>query len=354
MVFIAISGFVIAGLVSDTKEACRPYIIRRIFRIFPVYLVILAIAFAALPLGVRAEDHAPWRSGPLFDYGEVLHAHVSSVERHPAEALLLQLSLMQGFVPDSLWPGASMAVLGPAWSLSLEWQFYLIAPACVWLMASERWRLATAAAAGLMGLAWHAGLFGAYAAPSAFPAAAYVFLIGIACRLQFDRIRTMPVGPEVIPLLLSVGLIYRDCLWLAIWGVMLVCLARSEAWRKDSAPGAFIAAGMDRLLGSPLAVYLGARSYSVYPVHMPVMMAAAWLIVQRPELESLQVRLLLAIATILATLLVSDFLYRCVERPMIALGRRLAHPRPSSLRPPEPAPPGAAGQGLHAHRGRRA
>jgi peptidoglycan/LPS O-acetylase OafA/YrhL len=48
MVFIAISGFVIAGLVTDKAEPYPEYITRRVLRIFPVYLVILAIAFGCV------------------------------------------------------------------------------------------------------------------------------------------------------------------------------------------------------------------------------------------------------------------------------------------------------------------
>jgi peptidoglycan/LPS O-acetylase OafA/YrhL len=335
MVFIAISGFVIAGLVTGKAEPYPQYLVRRIFRIFPVYLVILMIAFLALPFGVWAEDHAPWTADPLFYYDDVLHGHVDTVAGRPLQQAVLHLTLMQGVVPDSVWPNTSTAILGPAWSLSLEWQFYLVAPAFVWLVASPRFRMATVAAVALIGVAWHFDLFGDYLAPSFLPAAAFVFLVGIACRLNFDRIRAMAIGPEVIPLLLALGVIYREALWLAIWGAMLVYLARAEAWRSPADQPHPITVVMDRLFASPLAIYLGARSYSVYLVHMPMMMLVAWTMTSNLALADTPARILVGVGTVLATLITSDLLYRFVERPMITLGARLAGRRPAAMQAAE-------------------
>lgn len=335
MVFVAISGFVIAGLVTGKAEPYPQYLTRRVFRIFPVYFVILAIAFLALPYGVWAEDHAPWAADPLFYYDDVLHGHVDTIGGRPLQQAFLHLTLMQGVMPDSLWPNTSTAILGPAWSLSLEWQFYLLAPAFVWLVAHPRFRMVTVAAAGLMGVAWHFELFGEYLAPSFLPAAAFVFLIGIASRLSFDRIRAMAIGPELIPLLLALGVIYRDALWLAIWGAMILYLARAEAWRSPAGQPHALAAIMDRLFASPPATYLGARSYSVYLVHMPVMMLVAWVVTDKLALAETPARILIGAGTVLVTLLASDLLYRFVERPMIALGARLAGRRPAAIQAAE-------------------
>jgi peptidoglycan/LPS O-acetylase OafA/YrhL len=195
--------------------------------------------------------------------------------------------------------------------------------------------MVTVAAAGLMGVAWHFELFGEYLAPSFLPAAAFVFLIGIASRLSFDRIRAMAIGPELIPLLLALGVIYRDALWLAIWGAMILYLARAEAWRSPAGQPHALAAIMDRLFASPPATYLGARSYSVYLVHMPVMMLVAWVVTDKLALAETPARILIGAGTVLVTLLASDLLYRFVERPMIALGARLAGRRPAAIQAAE-------------------
>ena len=40
--------------------------------------------------------------------------------------LLAHILLLQGVLPQGLLPYAYVTLLGPAWSLSTEWQFYLL------------------------------------------------------------------------------------------------------------------------------------------------------------------------------------------------------------------------------------
>ena len=92
---------------------------------------------------------------------------------------------------------------------------------------------------------------------------------------------------------------------------------------------------MDKLFASPIAAYLGARSYSVYLVHMPMMMLVAWLMTGTLALAETNARIMVGVGTVLATLAASDLLYRFVERPMIALGARLARRRATVLQAAE-------------------
>jgi peptidoglycan/LPS O-acetylase OafA/YrhL len=41
--------------------------------------------------------------------------------------------MLHGLVPEILLPNSSDTFLPPAWSISSEWQFYLVAPALIWL-----------------------------------------------------------------------------------------------------------------------------------------------------------------------------------------------------------------------------
>jgi len=46
----------------------------------------------------------------------------------PGPQLLAHLTMLHGAVPDQILPGSSITYLPPAWSISVEWQFYLVAP----------------------------------------------------------------------------------------------------------------------------------------------------------------------------------------------------------------------------------
>jgi peptidoglycan/LPS O-acetylase OafA/YrhL len=81
-------------------------------------------------------------------------------------------------------------------------------------------------------------------------------------------------------------------------------------------------------LESPAATYFGSRSYSVYLSHWPIITVCTWLWLRlfptaAPALTFIGVALL----TIPLTLLVSELLYRAIERPGIRLGSRMVEAR---------------------------
>jgi len=107
--FFALSGFLIAGILLDTKGApnfLRGFYLRRVFRIYPIYWVVMVLAFAV----------------PL------LADHLELVAPPAVYAVLLQnfwMATSRSFGGDSL---------GVTWSLSIEEQFYLVLPAIVLLL----------------------------------------------------------------------------------------------------------------------------------------------------------------------------------------------------------------------------
>lgn len=331
-IFIAISGFVIAGLVVDRQESWPRYITRRAFRLFPAYWLAYAGAFLALPLGVAALDHIPQLTAdPAYAYDELLRGWQATMRDHGAVEVALHAGLLQGVVPDSDIPYSASAVLGPAWSLTLEWQFYLVAPAFVWLVARDTSRMAFTLVVAALAVAFHMGVFGRYDLPSFLPGAGYIFLIGIASRLNFEKVRAAPIGPEIVPVLVAIAIIVPAIAFLAIWLCVLAYLARREAWAA-SPSGKLLAGGLDALLASRMAQWFGARSYSVYLVHFPIIMALSLPILRDVHGAGLQF-LAFAAAVIPLVLLASELMHRLVERPFIALGARLARTpsRPASV-----------------------
>jgi peptidoglycan/LPS O-acetylase OafA/YrhL len=122
--FFALSGFLITGILLDTRQAdnyFEAFYARRVLRIFPLYYSVLIVILVAAAL-----RHPRPHDAPLV-----------------ADQKLYFVYLTNWLV---LWKGKWGGILGHFWSLAVEEQFYLIWPLCVWLLASRK--LAKLAVAG--------------------------------------------------------------------------------------------------------------------------------------------------------------------------------------------------------------
>jgi len=114
--FFVLSGFLITGILYDTREDpryFRNFYMRRLLRIFPLYYGVLAIVFFALPL-------IPWLRGPTLN---------SLVDRQ-AWAWLYGVNLY--IARSGTW---SFSYLNHFWSLCIEEHFYLVWPLVVFGLA---------------------------------------------------------------------------------------------------------------------------------------------------------------------------------------------------------------------------
>lgn len=105
-IFFVLSGFLIGGIIVDegnTENFFRSFYLRRMLRILPVAFLTLAFSYGILP---------------LLNPNIFLHAQV------PPYAYL--------FFINNYWTALGRTPfdpLGPMWSLAIEFQFYLLAPA---------------------------------------------------------------------------------------------------------------------------------------------------------------------------------------------------------------------------------
>jgi peptidoglycan/LPS O-acetylase OafA/YrhL len=116
--FFVLSGFLIGGILLDAKESPRYYktfYARRFFRIIPpyyawifAYVVVMALA------GSFLQTHLPNRN---------------VADARPA--LWAQVLFLQNFGILNSYPAIAGTWFWPTWSLAVEEQFYLIAPAFV-------------------------------------------------------------------------------------------------------------------------------------------------------------------------------------------------------------------------------
>lgn len=101
--FFVLSGYSIAHSISRSPQG---YLMRRIIRIYPVYLT-------SLMLGLI----------PFYVWGNAIESSVG-----PIPAIPLWPTIFYDFFLVQFITGKTVGVTGVAWSLSVEWLFYCLAP----------------------------------------------------------------------------------------------------------------------------------------------------------------------------------------------------------------------------------
>jgi peptidoglycan/LPS O-acetylase OafA/YrhL len=178
LAFIVISGFVITHLILERREPYGVYIYRRFMRIFPLFIATCIIGYFTTPLFVEATSKLPWRNDIWF------WAHEETVKQQLANFwphAIAHLSMLHGAISSNALPWSSLMFNSPAWSLSLEWQFYLVAPFC--LLAIRKFSWAIAALVVTIALYLRGDHFGRFEVRSLLFLAGPFFAAGIAARI---------------------------------------------------------------------------------------------------------------------------------------------------------------------------
>jgi peptidoglycan/LPS O-acetylase OafA/YrhL len=310
-VFIIISGFVITHLIMERQEPYGPYIVRRFMRIYPLFVVTCALGAAVLPLYVAGMKNAGWDAGNYF--ADIL----ASQNAHLGWHLIAHGLMLHGAIPDNILPFASYAFLGPAWSLSLEWQFYLIAPAVILLAHKRVGAEALLIASAVGAFLFFRGSLGDFPSVSFLPGAAPMFALGIASRLYvWPALHGKIRHPTIIALCvlafspLASQAIMAALIWIGFSAFM--CADKNASHRV-----------FHLAFCSDTARYWGTRSYSIYLCHAPVLFVISYFLA-RPTLTQWPFFFLLVPLGIIGTALLSTLTYAVVEMPGMAIGTILA------------------------------
>jgi len=269
LAFIAISGFTICHLVVTKRESYSYFLKRRALRLFPAYLV-------ALPLGLISYYVAATHDAvhPAAEYALFTQDTVDSLVAYPWPHMGLNVTMLQGVVPDEILPLSEFVILAPAWVLSLIWQFYLIAPLLILGLITPGWRWFVVAMIVAGAFAYDLGFVGHFGRPSMILGGGPYLLFGISLRLAMN-----------------------DLSWI-----------RSNRLSR-------------LLLESKLPLYLGSRSYSTYLIHYPIIQILVYTLPIK-GLTPVEVLLYLVSPTIVLVVVGSELLYKCIELPAVRLGKQ--------------------------------
>jgi peptidoglycan/LPS O-acetylase OafA/YrhL len=323
--FFVLSGMVILRSLGTgfSRVSAGQFLRARAGRLLPVYAIALAAAALALSCG------DPFRALPWLAANDAAHDIAEAVWPQPWLAhLAAHITLTQGILPAAVLPNAEFTILGPAWSLSTEWQFYLVVAAILAVRqtrhaGADGWRVFAGAmmAVGVIGLLvdllpadWQPGR-------AFLPHEAWYFALGIASHGLLTSGGTSATRRWWVASLGAAALLqWQQSPWTAsvvplLWIACLICEA--SAIPSPLRPLAAV------LNAAPMQ-WLGRISYPLYLIHMPVQRLLMLAIARAVHGHAVVFTLLWAPTAILMPLIVASALHRWVEVPCWQWSRSLA------------------------------
>ena len=326
-VFIIISGFVIFYLLDHKRESYKAYIARRFFRLWPLFFFLFLVA---IPVSILSLDNFN-QVQTLFPHSVVgdgvTASRIASWWEHLGTHLLLHIPMLHGTVPDSLLPYAPSAFLGPAWSISLEMQFYLIAPLVFAYVTSGRRYSGIITSAIVLVIFLLSERLPKVQSGAFLPMHIEYFYVGCLSYFGYKAATNHGLNFSLFPLATALAVLLfvlsgnqlnllPICIWIVFYSLLLDTIDSSRRTYATYASWLF---------ENQTAQYLGKISYSIYLVHSVVIAFAQGLILYAMPTLSQQEHLgALAVTTCIATVGAAHFLFRFIERPGIQLGNRVA------------------------------
>jgi peptidoglycan/LPS O-acetylase OafA/YrhL len=317
--FFVLSGFLIGGILIDARESpnyFRVFYRRRLFRIFPLYFVFLAVVFFAThfsrSLQSVLQPMIPWQACVTFCQNFWMSIH------------------------NDMGAGA----VNPTWSLAIEEQFYLTIPAVIYFFRPRRliWILAGGIVlAPLIRLA-------VFLVNPQLTTAIHVLL---PCRMN-----ALLLGVAVAYLLRQPGAwefasAHRRQLWFAIEMLTVVCavfLIRTPLTETLTMLVGYdclgllyacvlvvslIDEGLARVLQTKWLRALGTVAYCVYLIHPLVFGVVFARLKSLPDAGPIT-----ALIALIVTLVIAKISWEWFEKPLVKIGHRKDYgPSGSLVRP---------------------
>ncbi|MGX5668676.1 acyltransferase family protein [Rhizobium daejeonense] len=299
--------------------------IRRLFRIAPLYYVLLLVALAS--------------GSFIYESRAVIDAFNGVIPQEPDRYLdssltnlLVHMSFVFGFLPEYAFRTAL-----PDWSIGLEMQFYLMFPFLMLLVLRAGWlRAACFIMAAGVAIAISLKVAGIrFPMPSFLPLKLHIFVAGMLLAGGLNSSRKtiwmhfgvasfavlLPVGASASPLHEAVRLMVISLFFALVYASVL--------------PGRMskLFTGASEFLGSRFFHYLGEFSYGAYLTHLLIMQPVIAMLIGEFGTEmSAPARFFAALAlTIPVVYLLAGAGYYVVEKPGQRMGRLLSKPRQVSV-----------------------
>jgi peptidoglycan/LPS O-acetylase OafA/YrhL len=269
----------------------KGFYVRRFFRIVPIYLVVVLLYVPALWISDDATKISEYKI-----------------------ALPWLLTFLQEFRP-----AAAGNVFGQAWTLGIEEKFYLLWPLII--IGLYPFRRRATLWVSLIGL-------GVFLLPHTFSRSYGGLLIGGVIAIAMAKSTSWKDGlklPEVddrwLLLFVAIGYVmtYIDPKYVLCFSAGIGLIVASLVVR----PGL-----MRSILSSPIAVFIGKRSYAMYLIHILAINFVEKVMVRL----SIHNWILIVAVSFGVTLLGASLLQILVEKPCIAFGRQVS----TALRSREP------------------
>jgi peptidoglycan/LPS O-acetylase OafA/YrhL len=304
ILFFVLSGLVLTLPFFRQGVSSYPgYVLKRLCRLFlpAIAAVLLSIAMLAA-VGTRP---APWPM-PMLDLLWREQPSIDLVLRH--------LLLLSDGKPDEFY------VLDlPLWTLEVEWRVSLLLPFLALLARRSDLAVLMAAASGMLLPPLEQRLLGTEMLSSLRYLPVFTFGLLLAKHLDatLRRLRALPPSARLGLWLLSILLIYARVLLpapavqahhrllIGIGAALLIALVLASG-------------NAQRALGRRPLQWLGRVSFSLYLLHMPMMLAAARLL---PDGVTPIWRLAVGIGL---SLVLAEIFHRLVEKPSMQAGRALS------------------------------
>jgi peptidoglycan/LPS O-acetylase OafA/YrhL len=260
-VFFILSGLVITRSLESYQGRARPFLIARAARIFPLFLVLFSLAVAVQLLPASFD-----RMGWIPSGGSARSIWSSGWPANWAVEIAAHLTMTHGLFPNGALPDVWVSFLGAAWSLSAEWQFYLLALSLARLGLGMRGMVAVLLGLGALGLLWDIAAPDTLRFSRAFlPNKAAYFALGVASA----ALVTPGAGtPRLYGGVLAVTL--GLCAARGGLDKLLPPLAWTLCLAAQTRPDVRGLAVLARLLRARVMTWLGAVSYGLYLANEPI------------------------------------------------------------------------------------